>query len=34
LVTELADQWQYDDATPYEEGQRRMWRVALEKPGS
>jgi len=34
LVTELADQWQVEDPTPYEEGPRRMWRVAQVKPES
>jgi hypothetical protein len=34
LVTELADQWEFDAATPYDEGQRRLWRVTLTKPES
>jgi len=32
LVTELAEQWQLDDATSYNEGPRRMLRVTLTKP--
>jgi SAM-dependent methyltransferase len=31
LVRELAEHWQLDELTPYHEGQREMWRVALTK---
>ncbi|MGW7679679.1 class I SAM-dependent methyltransferase [Kribbella sp. NPDC054772] len=31
LVTELGANWQLDDATPYQEGQRRMLRVTMTK---
>jgi cyclopropane fatty-acyl-phospholipid synthase-like methyltransferase len=34
LVTELAEEWRLDDTTPYDEGQRRMWRVTMTKPGA
>jgi SAM-dependent methyltransferase len=34
LVIELADQWAFDRATPYDEGRRRLWRVVLTKPES
>lgn len=34
LVTELAEHWQLTQATPYVEGQRRMWRVTLGKAAS
>ncbi|GAB2640995.1 class I SAM-dependent methyltransferase [Kribbella swartbergensis] len=32
LIHDLADRWRLDDATPYQEGARRLWRVALAKP--
>lgn len=32
LVGELSEQWQVDETTPYDEGQRRMWRVTMTKP--
>ncbi|TDW76143.1 class I SAM-dependent methyltransferase [Kribbella pratensis] len=32
LVTELAEEWRLDETTPYDEGQRRMWRVTMTKP--
>lgn len=31
LVDELAENWNLDELTPYQEGQRVMWRVALSK---
>jgi SAM-dependent methyltransferase len=31
LVGELAEDWNLDELTPYPEGQRVMWRVALSK---
>ncbi|MFF0340969.1 class I SAM-dependent methyltransferase [Kribbella sp. NPDC004875] len=31
LVTELGENWRLDDATPYQEGQRRMLRVTMTK---
>jgi SAM-dependent methyltransferase len=32
LVAELGENWQLDDVTPYDEGQRRMLRVTMTKP--
>ncbi|MET9272443.1 class I SAM-dependent methyltransferase [Kribbella sp. NPDC003557] len=31
LVRELAEPWQLDELTPYDEGRRVLWRVALSK---
>ena len=31
LVRELAENWNLDELTPYQEGQRVLWRVALSK---
>lgn len=32
LVAELAGSWQFDELTPYDEGQRRMLLVAMTRP--
>ena len=31
LITDLAENWNLDDLTSYDEGQRVMWRVAVTK---
>jgi hypothetical protein len=32
LIHDLADRWRLAEATPYQEGPRRLWRVVLAKP--